>query len=56
MKALANTYAQGSISDGSEGVKRCWEVLARLESLSSKTGWPLQKAKAEANHFLMAPR
>lgn len=27
MKALAHTYVQGSISDGSVGVKRCWEVL-----------------------------
>lgn len=56
MKSLAHTYAQGSISDGSEGVKRCWEVLARLESLSSNTGWPLQKANAKANHILMTPR
>lgn len=56
MKALAHAYAQGSISDASERVKRSWEVLARLESLSSNTGWPLQKAKADANHFLMAPR
>lgn len=56
MKALAHTYAQGSMSDGSEGVKRCWEVLAKLESPCSNSGWPLLKAKAEANHFLMPPR
>lgn len=55
MKALARTYAEGSISDGSERVKRGWEVLARLESLFSNTGWPLQKAQDEANHFLMVP-
>lgn len=52
--ALAPTYTEGSICDSWEGVKRPWEVLARLENPSNNTSWSLQRAKAEANHLLMA--